>query len=166
MRKLFSLALMLVMISGFSVCQASISADRMSAGGVYIGQKIADVIAIYGRPVSIETKQCIAPFTHTEYTYKYGQYGTTFDVVASGKSAATGNVIYIKVSGNNGISTKDGIKVGTSVSEMKRILGKPSGETKERIHYNESDNTDFSNSMLFFIRNGVIVSYSLLSSWM
>ena len=43
MKKILTLSLMLLMIAGFSVCQAAITVDRMTAGGVYIGQNLTEV---------------------------------------------------------------------------------------------------------------------------
>ncbi len=166
MKRIFTLSLMLLMIAGFSVCQAFISRDRMTAGDVYPGQKMNKVIEIYGRPVSTETVSGRIPFPHTVHNCKYGQFGTTFDVIVGTKfgekSAEAGSVAAIKVSGNNGIATKDGIRVGTSVSEVKRILGKPDYETKDSLSYYESNN-DASYSMKFFIKNGAVTSYRILN---
>ena len=166
MKKLLTLTLMLLLILGFSVCQAFVPRDRMTAGSVYLDQEMTNVIAIYGRPVSIETESGRIPFPHTIHHCKYGQFGTTFDVIVAvkfgQKAVEPGSVAAIKVSGNNGISTKDGIKVGTPINEVKRILGKPDGETKERLSYYEFLN-DASYSMHFDVKNGVVASYWILN---
>lgn len=168
MRKFFILTLMLVMIAGFSLCQAAVSPDRMSAGGVYIGQKMTDVLAIYGKPISSDSEDVHAVFRHTEHYCKYGQFGTIFDVVIGsrlGQPLETGSVIAIRVSGNNGVSTKDGIKVGTPIGEVKRLLGKPNSETKEFLSYSEFDNKFPCQWMRFYTKNGVVTSYMILNEW-
>ena len=138
---------MILSILGFSVCQASISTDRMNAGGIYFGQSASEVVSIYGQPVNTreETK-----FPGVRYIY--GRNGTIFDIIFS-----NGIVRGVVVKGNNGIATTDGIKVGTPVSEVKRILGKPDKETANSLEYREPSNLRFIN---FIIRNNFVISYS------
>ena len=161
MKKLFSLALLIVLISGFSVCSA-LSTDRMTAGGIYILQPKADVIAIYGQPVKITKTEIVAGHRHTNYTYEYGRFGTTFSICMRNDV----NVSHIYVEGNNGIATKDGIKVGTPVSEVKRILGKPDVENKGpkvTLWYYEP-NTGMPMSLQIVINKNVVESYRIHDS--
>lgn len=157
MRKIVSFALMLVMVAGFSVCQA-ISPDRINAGGIYPFQSLQEVVSIYGQPVSVKKEEIRAGFKHTNVTYQYGRYGTTFDVTFVGNK-----VMGVHVAGNNGIATSDGIKVGTPLSEVKRILGK-GGEVKTpdgrlRISYSQDLIKDPIRSLMFFIKNNKVESY-------
>lgn len=157
MKKLFSLVIMLLMILGFSVCQASISSDRMNAGGIFLGQGLSEVVSIYGKPVSTQRIESL----HKEFRYQYGRYGTTFDVTFNGKTAGREFVIAIRVGGNNGIATSDGIKVGTSVSEVKRILGKPDKENADSLIYSEQKKDWIMKMMRFDIKNNAVASYSV-----
>ena len=160
MRKMFSLALMLVLISGFSVCQA-ISGNRINAGGIYIGQSMSEVVSIYGKPVSSSSQQIVAGHRHTETVYKYGRFGTTLNVIFDGN-----RVSFVLVAGNNGIATSDGIKVGTPVSEVKRILG-PGREWKanggHQISYEQDDPPKgyLRQSIIFNIENNKVKEYRL-----
>lgn len=157
MKKVFALTLMLLMIASFSVCQASISPDRMNAGGIFLGQSLSEVVSIYGKPVSTQRIESL----HKEFRYLYGRYGTTFDVTFNGKTAGREFVIAIRVAGNNGIATSDGIKVGTPVSEVKRILGKPDKENAGSLVYSENKKDWILKMMRFDIKNNAVVSYSV-----
>lgn len=157
MKKLFSIMLMLLMILGFSVCQASISPGRMNAGGIFLGQNLSEVVSIYGKPVSTQRIESL----HKEFRYQYGRYGTTFDITFNGKTVGKEFVIAINVAGSNGIATSDGIKVGTPVSEVKRILGKPDKENADSIIYKEHKQDWVMKMMRFNIKNNAVVSYSV-----
>lgn len=160
MKKLFSFVLMLVLISGFSVCQA-ISGNRINAGGIYIGQSMSEVVSIYGKPVSSNSKEITAGHRHTETTYEYGRFGTTFKIMFDGNK-----VNFVEVAGNNGIATSDGIKVGTPLSEVKRILGTGhewKGNGKHQISYEQHDAPKgfARQSIIFYIENNKVKMYRL-----
>ena len=114
MKKLFYLVLMLVIIFCFSVCQASISDDKMNAGGVSIGQSISEVKSKLGKPVSVEK------YGEGNIAYNYVDDKTCFRIYFYHRL-----VNMIKVSGDNGIATSDGIKIGTPMNEVIKILGEP-----------------------------------------
>ena len=141
MKKLFTFVLLAVMISVFSVCHA-ISPEKMKVGGIYIYQSLPEVVSIYGEPVSKKTEQAEAGFRHVQKIYEYGCNGTTFNI-----TFVNDKVYRILVSGNNGIATSDGIKVGASLSEIKRLLG-PGTEirskdgTRCRLWYAEDGATE------------------------
>ena len=160
MRKVFSLSLMLMLISSFSVCQA-ISGNRINAGGIYIGQSMSEVVSIYGKPISSSSRHIVAGHRHTETVYEYGRFGTTFNVIFDGN-----NVSFVLVAGNNGIATSDGIKVGTPVSEVKRILGPGhewKGNGKHQISYEQNDPPKgyLPQSIIFYIENNKVKEYRL-----
>ncbi len=155
MKKLFSSTLLSLLLAGFSVCQA-ISPDRMNAGGVYIDQGLPEVVAIYGEPVSAKTEQVEAGFRHTQIIYEYGRNGTTFNITFVNE-----RVKRIYVAGNNGIATSDGIKVGTPLSEVKRILGpgkdiKSEDGTKHRVLYQLEEPGDPDGSLNFYIKDNKV----------
>lgn len=161
MRKIFSLALTLLMISGFAICHA-IPPERINAGGIYPFQSLQEVVSIYGQPVSVKKEEVRAGFRHTNVTYQYGRFGTTFNITFVGDK-----VMSVHVAGNNGIATSDGIKVGTPLSEVKRILGKgnewktPDG--KLRICYQQDLMKDPLRELMFFIKNNKVESYIVWS---
>ena len=159
MKKIFTISLMLLMIAWFSVCHA-LSANHMNAGGVYIGQSRTEVVSIYGKPSSSSSQQITAGARHTETKYEYGKFGTTFTILFEGD-----RVGLVTVSGNNGIATSDGIKVGTHVSEVKRILG-PGREFKDgkhRIIYEQDDTPAgyLPQTMTFYFENNKVSMFRI-----
>ena len=157
MRKIFSLVLILLMIAGFSVCQATISADRLNAGGVYLGQSMSDVVSIYGQPTSKFKEEACDDLEDT-YIWNNGKIDLTVMFFK-------GIVFEIRVF-KDGISTSDGIHVGMPVSDVKRILGTPDKETlpdkaqrmRHVISYRDSTKT---NGMLFIMENGIVTEYHI-----
>ena len=154
MRKIFSLALMVLMVAGFSVCQATISPDRMNAGGVYLGQSISEVVSVLGQPVDKFKEEGDS----TSDTYLWCS-DKSFAVLFSNGIARD-----IRVLGNNGISTSDGIKVGMPISEVKRILGTPDAESTAQEYFSQSmtykDHAK-QKTLHFIIENDVVKSYSI-----
>ena len=73
----------------------------------------------------------------------------------------------VHVAGNNGIATSDGIKVGTPLSELKRILGQGREWTQDdgtlRISYNQDLMKDPVRELMFFIKNNKVESYIVWS---
>lgn len=156
MRKIFSLVLVLLMIAGFSVCQATISADSLNAGGVYVGQSMSDVVSIYGQPTS-KFKEDGNDNLQDTYTWKNEKIGLTVLFFR-------GIAYEIRVS--NGISTPDGIHAGMSVSDVKRVLGTPDKETEPNKAYRMRQVLDYRdstkvNGILFVIENGVVNYYKI-----
>ena len=156
MRKIFSLVLVLLMIAGFSVCQATISADSLNAGGVYVGQSMSDVVSIYGQPTS-KFKEDGNDNLQDTYTWKNEKIGLAVLFFR-------GIAYEIRVS--NGISTSDGIHAGMSVSDVKRVLGTPDKETEPNKAYRMRQVLDYRdstkvNGILFVIENGVVNYYKI-----
>ena len=156
MRKIFSLVLVLLMIAGFSVCQATISADSLNAGGVYVGQSMSDVVSIYGQPTS-KFKEDGNDNLQDTYTWKNEKIGLT---VLFFRGIAYEIRVY------NGISTPDGIHAGMSVSDVKRVLGTPDKETEPNKAYRMRQVLDYRdstkvNGILFVIENGVVNYYKI-----
>lgn len=156
MRKIFSLVLVLLMIAGFSVCQATISADSLNAGGVYVGQSMSDVVSIYGQPTS-KFKEDGNDNLQDTYTWKNEKIGLAVLFFR-------GIAYEIRVS--NGISTPDGIHAGMSVSDVKRVLGTPDKETEPNKAYRMRQVLDYRdstkvNGILFVIENGVVNYYKI-----
>ena len=150
----------MLLFAGFSACQA-ISTTRINAGGIYPDQSVSEVVSIYGQPVSVEKEEVRAGFRHTNVTYKYGRFGTTFNVTFIGN-----RVSHITVAGNNGIATSDGIKVGTPLSEIKKLFGRPRVEEPRKdgttfVLYVQDEYRDPQRRLYFFIRNNKVEAYSV-----
>ena len=156
MRKIFSLVLMLLMFAGFSVCHATISADRLNAGGIYVGKSISEVVSIYGQPTS-KFKEDGNDNLQDTYTWKNEKIGLT---VLFFRGIAYEICVF------NGISTPDGIHAGMSVSDVKRVLGTPDKETEPNKAYRMRQVLDYRdstkvNGILFVIENGVVNYYEI-----
>ena len=111
--------LMLIMMAFLSVAvtaEATISETSIAAGGVYPGQPFSEVISIYGNPVKAGDLMGGHPGGRI---YSFSKNETTFDIWANSK------VLWITVKGNNGISTPDGIHVGSTVAEVIKAYGEP-----------------------------------------
>lgn len=119
------------------------------AGGVYLGQRFSDVKAIYGEPVSSR------PGAGKGTIYSYGRNGTTFDIFASSE------VQGIIVKGNNGIATVDGIKVGSSVADVKKVYGEPQRKGNNMFIYEYRTRPVYAKVLIFEINNNIVVGYSI-----
>ena len=155
MKKIFSLVLMLLMITGFSVCHATISTDRMNAGGINLGQSISQVVSMYGQPTDKFKPDGNLLDT---YTWDNGKINLT---VLFSKGVAFDIRVF-----KDGISTSDGIHVGMSVSDVKRILGTPDSEVapnkaKRMRHVIEYRDSTKTKGMLFIMENGVVTQYHI-----
>ncbi len=137
-----------------SLCSAAnitlLPKEQVALGGITIRMSKDAVISMYGQPVS-----------DGNFVLKYGRYGTQFDIQYSTNAAAW--VHTVTVSGNNGIATPAGIKVGTPYSDVIRLLGKPHHVFNQQqinlAYYGENDCGD----LLFSIENGIVTEIRLLT---
>ena len=105
MKKMLLALLMALSIA--SVADARIAENRIAIGGLYPGQTVSQVEAIYGKPVRVSGD------AKTTY-YSYNQSNDTeFEVCFR-----NGVVSHIRISGNNGIATADGIKIGSTKDDV------------------------------------------------
>jgi len=129
-KKLFIAAIVALVTTMAGTCLAQITKEEMSAGGVFIGQKYADVIAVHGQPARKENYSHMVLKNCTRYSY--GKDGAVFDIIVSNTNNEVG-AIYIK--GDSGISTKAGIKINSTRDEVKAAYGKPDSEDKDLVSY-------------------------------
>ena len=111
MRKILLITMLL--LSFASIAFAKISDEHFAIGGIYVGQSISQVKAIYGEPVKTDVFQ--------DYKYcKYAKNDTKFNI------RFKSNIVdYVYVEGNNGIATVDGIKVGSAKEDIIKTYGQP-----------------------------------------
>lgn len=118
-----NLLMMMVMLLSFviSVPCFAISTDDLSIGNVRLFQPLSDVISVYGSPVT--SRNMPANGGWTEYTFVHDGNKIEIGIPAGGDS-----VISISVSGNSNFATKAGIKIGSSITDIKNAYGVPFNE--------------------------------------
>ena len=116
LKKLFVLSLATVFITVSVPCFAQLPKEDMVVGGLYIGQKFSEVMEMYGRPSGImkETEDPGRVFSFTE------ENGTEFNV-----HIIDDRVAGVELFGKNSLSTKAGIRIGSTVKNVKRAYGNP-----------------------------------------
>ena len=119
MKKILILSILLLLSA--ATANARIADERIALGGVYVGQSVSEVDAIYGKPADISRSKANVAVMY----YNYRNNGTNFHI-----SFLNNIVTDVNVEGNNGIATPDGIKVGTPKEEVLKILGSPDGYEK------------------------------------
>ena len=110
-------SLLLLAITASVPCFAQITESDLSIAGVYFGQNFSEVKAVYGNPV--KSRKVIGSGV---MEYSFASNGTRFDVTTDSKSITVRGVV---VSGNNGLATKAGIKVGMSMNRVIELYGQP-----------------------------------------
>lgn len=134
---------------------AKVTKSDFVAGGIYIGQPVSEAVSIYGLPRSIK------PAVGKGYLYSYGQYDTIFDIHSYDREVVSG--FYSQ--GNNGATTKAGIKYGSSLKDIKNAYGEPDIANVVRngnyvVEY-EYHNSKFNVWVLHFeLKNGWVVGFS------
>ncbi len=109
-----------------STCWA-ITAEQIALGGVTLGCTSDYVVGIYGRPDSVTHSN--NPDHGPTTTYKYG------DSLSVTFRNHDGIAVSVVSSGNNGLVTPDGIKVGSSVSDVYAIYGVSQRASNKSIFY-------------------------------
>ena len=102
---------LLLSLSVVSVADAKVSEDRIAIGGIQAGQTPAQVVAVYGEPVSR---------SGNDYWF-YNKTGSTSFEIRFVNNA----VHHVRTSGNTGLATPDGIKVGSSKDDIINAYGQP-----------------------------------------
>lgn len=119
-KKILTLFLLLVVNT---MARAEISNERISIGGIKIGDNVQKVIKIFGEPNNIIKKIQYNSDTKKEYEFKNLYYNDTFEIYCSDDI-----VTRVILSGKNDITTFDGLKIGDSKEQMIKKYGKPTAE--------------------------------------
>ena len=148
MKRRFLLICICILGLNISTCLASkvFNADQAAIGGISAGSSTEYIKGIYGEPNKIRINDNSQDL-NTETWY----YGDTFQI-----DFVNGIASSVVSSGNNGLSTPDGIAVGMKKSKMTSKYGRPEHADKygnRAIYTYQADN---GSKMLFVIRNGVI----------
>ena len=125
-KRFFVLFLLFLLLVVNNMAYADISNDKMSIGEIKIGDNSQKVIKIFGEPKSIIKKIQYNSDTNKDYEFKNLYYNDTFEVYC-----ADDIVTRVILSGENGITTFDGIKIGDSKEQMIKKYGKKYAEIPE-----------------------------------
>ena len=118
LRRLIAAALLTISLATTGTCFAFDQSD-MNIGGIYLGQPMADVIAMYGQPIAKEPsapKGLSLIFVKNGGKFRVGDVDTVNRVTVRADSAAAG------------LATKAGIKLGSSVDDIFNAYGTPSSD--------------------------------------
>lgn len=104
---------LLVLFFGFcSTCFATIPDSELSIGGIVLGNNPQHVQKIYGAPKKVKYFK--------ENKYRKFVYGKSFFVEFQDQDA-----VMMKSTADNGLGTPSGVRVGSTVADVKRIYGNP-----------------------------------------
>ena len=118
LRRLIAAALLTISLAATGICFAFDQSD-MNIGGIYLGQPMADVIAMYGQPIAKEPsapKGLSLIFVKNGGKFRVGDVDTVDSVTVWADSAAAG------------LATKAGIKLGSTVDDIFNAYGTPSSD--------------------------------------
>lgn len=127
MKKLISvIALLIAMLTISGTCSA-LEKEDLNIDGICLDQNISEVFARYGQPAKIEHgipvgRVCI-----------YNINGGELRISVTSTDAA-GTINGVKITGNTGMATKAGIRVGSTVEEMMNVYGFKPEYQKGRKH--------------------------------
>ena len=154
LKKLLAASLTALAITVSVPCFAQIPSSIMIIGGLYIGQSFSEVISVYGKPVAEREP------AGRGMMYTFAKNGTTFDV-----RICNDKVSEIDVFKSNGPSTISGIRIGSTLNEVKNTYGKPDTEGKFGddyvIEYTGKKDNDFTLILSFTLKNGKVIRLSL-----
>lgn len=125
-KSIFVLSILFLFLVVNTMAYADISNDRMSIGGIKIGDSSQKVIKLFGEPKSTIKKIQYNSDTQKDYEFKKLYYDDTFEVYC-----ADDIVTRVILSGKNEITTFDGIKIGDSKEQMIKKYGKKCAEIPE-----------------------------------
>jgi hypothetical protein len=125
LKKFLTSSLVTAAIAVSVPCFAQIAPENMVVGGLYIGQSYSDVMFIYDKP-SGELKYPAG----AGRVFAFVENGTEFNVrFINDKLAA------VEVTEKNSLSTKAGIRIGSTLKDVKKAYGKPDEERKMGNEY-------------------------------
>ena len=144
-RKLTALLLGAAMTLTGAVCAASVSSDQISVGGIYYGESLDEVKAVYGTPTETKYRQS----QHYDGQAVEYEFGEDLEV-----TLVNGTVRNVEVSGHSSLVTPAGVRVGMSKSELYRIYGEPDMIRGDKLVYR--CDSDANLGLVFEMSNGQI----------
>lgn len=142
MKKLaLSLAVGSALLMG--TASAAVPNDALVVGGIEYGASAEYVRSVYGDPTEVETKPQQEFYNGTAIEYEYGDSFELF--------LLDNQVRRIEVDRHNGIKTKAGIEVGSTLAEVKAAYGEPDKIRHDKYIYYSQDRSDI--GFVFEIEN-------------
>ena len=108
---------LLLCLNFVSIASAEVAEELIALGNVYPGQPFSEVVKMYGQPYESQ------PYTFGKM-YHFFNNGT----VPSFRVAATDIVNYVDTRGSDKFSTPNGIKIGSTIEELRKAYGSPDKE--------------------------------------
>ena len=154
LKKLVTSSLATLAIAVSVPCFAQIPSSIMMIGGLYIGQSFSEVVSVYGKPVAEREP------AGRGMMYTFAKNGTTLNVrIVSDK------VSEVTVNETNGPSTISGIKIGSTLEEVKKTYGNPDEEGRFGddyvMDYKCKKNDEYTWILSFTVKNGKVIRLSL-----
>ena len=118
LKKLLVSSLAILSLTITVPCFAQMTQEDMVIGGLYIGQRYSEVMEIYGRPSGIMRET-----DDPGRIFSFIDNGTEFNV-----RIINDRVAGVEVFGKNTLSTKAGIRIGSTVNKVKKTYGEPDEE--------------------------------------
>lgn len=119
MKRILILTWMMVLFT-LNVCFAALPDSEFAIGGLTLGSTEEQVQSVYGEPNSREVSALGAP-GHERYDIVTYKYGDSVMIIFY-----QGHLTSLIVSRANGWTTPSGIGIGTSLSDLLDMYGKPS----------------------------------------
>ena len=114
MKKIFSVLIMLTVLAISIPCFA-ITNEDLQIGDIYVGKSFSEVTKAYGQPIN-KTQR------YTGFSFSFND-NLTVETTPDEKY-----VIGVVVKGNMDLATKGGIRIGSTLKDIKSVYGAPSNE--------------------------------------
>lgn len=125
---------------------ASVPNDELVIGGIGYGASAQYVESVYGKPSEMEVKPDQRFYNGQAYEYEYGDSLEIFFLDSQ--------VRRIEIDRHNGLKTKAGIEVGSTLADVKAKYGEPDKVRHDKYIYYSQDRSDV--GFIFEIENGLV----------
>lgn len=127
---------------GLSMCSAllmgtasaSVPNDELVVGGIEYDASAEYVRSVYGEPTEVEVKPDQEFYNGSAVEYEYGDSFELF--------LLNSQVRRIEIDRHNGIKTKAGIEVGSTLAQVKAAYGEPDKVRHDKYIYYSQDRSD------------------------
>lgn len=134
MKKKVMLGLAMCSALLMGTASASVPNDELVVGGIEYGASAEYVRSVYGEPTEVEVKPDQAFYNGSAVEYEYGDSFELF--------LLDSQVRRIEIDRHNGIKTKAGIEVGSTLAQVKAAYGEPDKVRHDKYIYYSQDRSD------------------------